>query len=150
MMYQDSKTYLQDDILCKVDRAAMATSLETRVPFLDPSVFKLSWRFPINMKIQGTMGKSILRNILYKYIPRNLIDRPKTGFGLPIGSWLRGPLRSWAGALLEPQRIKNEGYLNFKQIDNAWQEHLSGKRDNTSKLWSVLMFQAWLEAQRNS
>lgn len=150
MMYQDSNGYLQDDILCKVDRAAMATSLETRVPFLDPEIVKLSWRFPLEMKVQGTLGKKILRKVLYKYVPKNLIERPKIGFGLPIGDWLRGPLKDWASDLLSPKRIQQEGYLNQDYINQAWNQHLTGKRDNTYKLWSVLMFQAWLEAERKS
>ena len=150
MMYQDSNGYLQDDILCKVDRAAMATSLETRVPFLDPEIVKLSWRFPLKMKVQGTLGKKILRKVLYKYVPKNLIERPKVGFGLPIGDWLRGPLKDWASDLLSPKRIQQEGYLNQDYINQAWNQHLTGKRDNTYKLWSVLMFQAWLEAERKS
>lgn len=150
MMFQDLNGYLQDDILCKVDRAAMATSLETRVPFLDPEIVKLSWRIPLEMKIKGTLGKKILRKVLYKHVPKNLIERPKVGFGLPIGDWLRGPLKEWASDLLSPSRIQQEGYLNQDFISKAWDQHLTGKRDNTYKLWSVLMFQAWLEAERKS
>jgi len=148
MMYQDLTSYLQDDILCKVDRAAMATSLETRIPFLDHNLFKLSWRIPLNMKINRTTGKNILRKVLYKNVPKKLIERPKAGFSLPIGSWLKGPLKDWAEDLLSPERIKREGFLNSKYIQIAWNEHQNGKSDNTYKLWSVLMFQAWLEANR--
>jgi asparagine synthase (glutamine-hydrolysing) len=148
MMYQDSMTYLTDDILCKVDRAAMACSLETRVPFLDHRVVELAWRLPLNMKIRGNTGKWALRQLLYKHVPKELIERPKAGFAIPIGQWLRGPLRDWAESLINEQRLMSEGYLRSAPISKAWAEHLSGRRDHTAKIWSVLMFQAWLE--RNS
>ncbi|MDC0055080.1 asparagine synthase (glutamine-hydrolyzing) [Pseudomonadota bacterium] len=147
MMYMDTLTYLPDDILCKVDRAAMANSLETRAPFLDHRLIELAWTLPEKSKISGNIGKLPLRKILEKYVPNNLIDRPKAGFGIPVGEWLRGPLRSWADSLLDSNRIEREGFLNAEPINKIWSEHLSGDRDWTPRLWSILMFQAWLESQ---
>lgn len=148
MMYWDSISYLPDDILCKVDRAAMANSLETRVPFLDHRVVETAWRLPLNMKIRDGVGKWALRQVLYKCVPKDLIDRPKAGFAIPVGQWLRGPLRDWADALLNPIRMEHEGYLRPEPVHRIWQQHLKGTHDHTAKLWAVLMFQAWLERQR--
>jgi asparagine synthase (glutamine-hydrolysing) len=146
MMYRDTFNYMTDDILCKVDRAAMGVSLETRVPFLDHKIIELAWRLPMDMKIHGSNSKVILRNILYKYVPKNLIERPKAGFSIPLGDWLKGPLKEWADTLLNHERLEKEGYLNPDYIQLIWQEHLSGRRNWTIKLWSILMFQSWLES----
>ena len=147
MMFCDTMTYLPDDILCKVDRAAMATSLETRVPFLDHRIAEFSWKLPLNMKIRDGQGKWILRKILSNNIPKDLIDRPKTGFGIPVGNWLRGPLKEWADDLLHPFRINSEGYFNEDLITTIWKQHLDGSHDWTARLWTILMFQAWLSEQ---
>lgn len=145
MMAQDMRSYLPDDILCKVDRAAMGISLETRVPFLDPDVIALSARLPTQMKIRGTTGKWALRQILYRHVPRELLERPKTGFGIPVGDWLRGPLRDWAEDLLTPEKLGADGLLDAVPIRHAWAEHLSGRRDWTHRIWTILMLQAWRE-----
>lgn len=147
MMYQDMRSYLPDDILCKVDRAAMGVSLETRVPFLDPEVIALSARFPLAMKICDGQSKWPLRQILYRYVPRELIERPKRGFAVPIAAWLRGPLRAWAEELLSPQALMSHGLIDPIPVRRAWDEHLSGRRDWSIRLWIILMFQAWFEAQ---
>jgi len=144
MMYFDMVSELPDDILVKVDRAAMAVSLESRAPFLHPDVAEFAWRIPMRQKIRDGQGKWLLRRVLDRYVPRALIERPKMGFGVPIDSWLRGPLRAWADDLLAPERLAREGYLDPGAVAGAWREHLSGARNNSHRLWGVLMFQAWL------
>jgi asparagine synthase (glutamine-hydrolysing) len=148
-MYFDSMTYLPDDILCKVDRAAMATSLETRVPFLDHRVVELAWQLPLNMKIRDNQGKWALRQVLYKYVPKELIERPKAGFAIPIGKWLRGPLKDWANSLLDANLLRKQGYFKVEVIQKKWEEHISGQKDNTTSLWAILMFQSWISHQES-
>lgn len=147
MMFKDSVSYLTDDILCKVDRAAMSVSLETRVPFLDHRVVETAWGLPLEEKIDGLVGKRVLRDVLYRYVPKALIERPKAGFGIPVGDWLRGPLKEWAEGLLDAKRLDVEGYFYSATIQRVWREHQTGRCDHTPKLWSVLMFQAWLQGQ---
>lgn len=145
MMLCDSLTYLPDDILVKVDRAAMAVSLETRVPFLDHEVTEFARSLPLKYKVANGEGKLILKDVLYRHVPRNLIDRPKMGFGVPIGDWLKNELKDWAMSLLDERKIREQGLLDYERIKVRWDEHQSGKRNWQYHLWDVLMFQDWYE-----
>lgn len=147
MQYLDTLTYLPDDILTKVDRASMAVSLEVRVPILDHRVVEFAWTLPQSLKTKGPTNKWLLREVLHRYVPRDIMERPKMGFGVPINSWLRTDLRDWAESLLEPVRMQQEGFLNPEPIQRLWKDHLSGVRNRHYALWPILMFQAWLRAQ---
>ena len=149
MMIIDLLNYLPCNNLVKVDRAAMASSLETRVPFLDHKLIEYVWKIPPSHKFKNGEGKRVLKKILNKYIPKNLTERPKMGFGIPIGSWLRGPLKDWAENLLDEKKISQEGYINPKLITYKWKEHLSGKKNWQYDLWNILMFQAWKDENNN-
>ncbi|MDB9891235.1 asparagine synthase (glutamine-hydrolyzing) [Alphaproteobacteria bacterium] len=147
MMLLDSVSYLPNDILVKLDRAAMGASLETRIPFLDHRVIEFAWQIPQSMKLRQDTGKWILREVLHRHVPKSIVDRPKMGFGIPIDSWLRGPLKDWAEDLLNENRLIDEGFFNSKMVREKWTEHLSRKKNWHHLLWNVLMFQAWLEVQ---
>lgn len=148
MMVGDTMNYLPHDILVKVDRASMAVGLEARAPLLDYKVFEFCWRLPFDQRIHHGQGKYLLRQVLARHVPEDLFNRPKQGFSVPIGDWLRGPLQDWAHELLRPMRLEQEGYINTVQITSAWQEHLAGRGNHAARLWTVLMWQSWLDKWR--
>jgi len=148
MMYLDTVTYLPDDIMVKVDRASMGISLETRAPFLDHQIVEFAWRVPLALKLRDGQGKWLLRQVLYRCVPREFVERPKMGFAVPVATWLRGPLLAWADDLLDEDRLRREGMFEPAPIRRKWLEHRSGKRNWSAQLWDVLMFQAWLAAER--
>jgi asparagine synthase (glutamine-hydrolysing) len=143
MMLADQLTYLPDDLLAKVDRASMAVSLEVRAPLLDHRVVEFSWRLPRAMKVRGALGKWALRQVLYRHVPHQMVDRPKMGFSVPIDRWLRGPLRSWAESLLPGRSGHEDGLLDAPTVDRAWRDLLDRRRPVGAALWAVLMLQAW-------
>jgi asparagine synthase (glutamine-hydrolysing) len=148
IIYRDMTDYLPGDVLVKLDRASMAASLEARCPFLDHRMIEFAWRVPTSLKVRGGQGKWLLRRVLQRYLPKKLFERPKQGFNVPIGAWLRGPLRDWARDLLDASRIRSDGLLDSDRVESCWREHLSGEVDRARELWAILMVQAWLEAMR--
>ena len=148
MMYWDAVSYLPDDILCKVDRASMAVALETRVPFLDHRVAEVAARIPLTLKIREGRSKFILRRLLDRHVPSSLVDRPKAGFAVPVGEWIKGPLRGWAEDLLDPRAMRADGWFDAQMISDRWRHHLTGRQDSTAAIWAVLMFQSWLREQK--
>ena len=143
MQYFDQVTYLPDDILTKVDRASMAVGLEARVPLIDHRVVEFAWRLPRAAKIRGGVSKWLLRQVLYRHVPKALVERPKMGFSVPLGDWLRGPLRPWAENLLAEQRLRQAGFFDAARVRQVWDAHLSGRRNHEYMLWNVLMFESW-------
>jgi len=150
MSYLDQVAYLPDDLLTKLDRATMAVSLEGRVPMLDHRLVEFAWRWPHDLKVRKGVGKWPLRTLLRRYLPSDLVDRPKAGFSVPVAQWLRAPLREWSEELLDAHRLRQDGYLEATVVRRAWLEHLSGERNREHQLWAVLMFQAWLDAWRTT
>jgi asparagine synthase (glutamine-hydrolysing) len=148
MMFYDLVQYLPDDILTKVDRASMAVSLEARVPLLDHQVVELAWRFPLSWKIRGRTQKWILRQVLARHVPPDLFERPKTGFGVPVGQWLRGPLKAWATDLLDEHGLESDGLFEPRAVADTWRAHQAGRGNHEHRLWAILMFQSWWEANR--
>jgi asparagine synthase (glutamine-hydrolysing) len=147
LMLFDTGHYMPDDVLTKVDRASMAVGLETRTPFLERDLFALAWSLPMNFKARDGIGKAVLRDLLYRHVPRELVDRPKAGFTVPVGRWLRGPLADWAESLLSPATLANTGVFNVAAVRSLWDQHRSGRRDHETAIWAVLMYQGWRAEQ---
>lgn len=145
MMYWDALTYLPNDILTKVDRATMAVGLESRAPLLDKRIYEFAWTLPENLKIRNGRGKFLMREVLERYVPASLFERPKQGFAMPVGEWLRGPLKDWAENLLDEKSIQGDGLLDTALIRQTWDDHLAGRGNHATKLWTLLMFQSWKE-----
>jgi asparagine synthase (glutamine-hydrolysing) len=145
MVLMDQLGYLPNDGLVKVERASRAVGLDVRVPLLDHRIVEFGWRLPLDFKLREGTSKWVLRQVLHRYVPRELIERPKTGFGIPLGAWLRGPLREWAEALLDERRLREDGYFNPEPIRKLWAQHLAGTHRWEYQLWAVLMFNAWLD-----
>ncbi|MCC1498386.1 asparagine synthetase B, partial [Alcanivorax sp. 1008] len=143
MLLMDTLHYLVDDVLVKVDRASMASSLEVRVPFLDPQVFHAAWRIPVETRLNNGQGKWVLRQLLYRHVPRELIDRPKMGFAVPLDAWLRGPLRDWAEELLSTASLNQMPMLDARRVQQLWRTHLKGQGHHAQQLWTVLQLLAW-------
>ena len=144
-MVWDTQTYLVDDILTKVDRASMRVGLEARVPLLDHEVVEFAWRIPMSMKLRDGTGKWLLKQLLYRHVPQALVDRPKMGFSVPVDAWLRGSLREWAQIYLAEDRLNTEGFFDARAVRQTWEQHLKGAIDAGGPLWTLLMFQIWLE-----
>ena len=147
-MRLDTVTYLPGDILVKVDRASMAFGLEVRAPFLDVRTVEFASALPMEMKVSGNSGKVILKRLLQQYMPRNLFERPKSGFAIPVGKWLRDPLRDWGEELLSKERLKEQGIFNEVLVRRMWDEHVSGRENNLTCIWGVLMFQSWMTTRQ--
>ncbi|GAC1460308.1 MAG: hypothetical protein PVSMB6_20390 [Steroidobacteraceae bacterium] len=148
MMLFDTLNILADDFLVKVDRASMSVSLETRAPFLDPELFEFAWRMPLSWKLGPRTGKLLLREALHEFVPAAIVERPKQGFGIPMGAWLKGPLRDWAEALLDERRLREEGFLTPAPLRRKWAEHLAGTHDRQNEIWCAIVFQEWLASTR--